>query len=329
MHAADANSNEISASIFLLAYKMEKTIIQALQSALAQTVPCEIIVSDDASNDNSYDLAKEYIRGYQGPHKIIVRRNEKNQGLCQHINTLAKIADGDVFVFMAADDISHPFRVESLLLEMQRNPLVHAVGSTVDEIDEEGNVMRRDVWGTPSPLMQKELLNCGKFMTLLGASMAIRRNILTDLPPLVGKVEDTMLTLRASLFGPVVCIKKPLLLYRRHQQNLGSWVYAREGNRHGHRRIRYERTIKIYREIADDHERCLETVKNISKVVRSLGERMVAMYRLEADSREALLYKSKLQWIPYISAGLMISGLRRKSLERLMKFLIPRRLTGL
>ena len=329
MQADAVDSLVPKVSIFLLAYKMEKTIIEALVGALSQTVPCEIIVSDDASNDRSYELASEYIQGYEGPHKVIVRRNEQNQGLCQHINTLARLASGDIFVFMAADDVSHPFRVGSLLEELRLNPNAHAVGSSVDEIDEQGNVIRRDVWGIPSPFAQKKFLNYGRFVTLLGASMAIRRNVLTELPPLVGTVEDTMLTLRASLFGPVVCINKPLLLYRRHQQNLGSWVYARVGNRHGHRRIRYERTIKIYREIAQDHENCLQVMRGMQESVRCVGEKIVSMYRLEADAREALISKSKLEWIPYIMAGLRFSGLRRKSIERILKIIIPRSLSGL
>ena len=39
-----------TATILVIAYRMQATIADALRSALAQTVPCEIIVSDDCAS---------------------------------------------------------------------------------------------------------------------------------------------------------------------------------------------------------------------------------------------------------------------------------------
>ena len=324
-----AGTQTPSVSIFLLAYRMEKTILDTLESALAQTVPCEIIVSDDASDDRGYELALTRVSQYTGPHRVIVRRNETNQGLCQHLNTLAAIATGDVFVFMAGDDVSYPDRVFKLVSAMQAHPETYAVGSTVDEVDGDGRFLRREVWGLKSPMDQYWFLHCGKFVTLLGASMAIRRELLMDLPPLKGMVEDNMLSLRASLFGPVYCLQESLLMYRRHDNNLGSWVYSREGDKRDARRRRYERTIRMYREIADDHERCLDSLPLLAAAKQATGRKIVSMYRIEADAREAVLNKPKLAWLPHIYRGLLHPGLRRKSFERAFKLILPRRAMGL
>ena len=159
--------------------------------------------------------------------------------------------------------------------------------------------------------------------------MAIRRELLQGLPALQGMVEDTMLTLRASLFGRVYCVPEPLLHYRRHEGNLGSWVYARKGAGRDARRQRYERTIRLYREIADDHARCLEALPQLSVDRRDLGDRIVAMYRIEAEGREALLTRPKTEWIEPIVRGLRHPGLRRRSLERALKLFLPRRWMGL
>jgi glycosyltransferase involved in cell wall biosynthesis len=316
-------------SIFLMAYRMQDKILEALDGALAQTVPCEIIVSDDASEDLGYELAVARVAQYKGPHRVIVRRNEFNQGLCHHINTLASIATGDVFVFMSGDDVSYPDRVQKLLSAMQEHPEAYAFGSTVDEIDSEGTPLRRMVWGLKSPMSQSRFLYCGKFLTLLGASMAVRRELLIGLPPLQGMVEDNMLTLRASLFAPVYCVANPLLMYRRHDNNLGNWVSAREGDKRTARRRRYERTIRMYREIANDHERCVDSLPQLTKEKREIARKIISMYRLEADAREALLIKSRLEWLPFIYRGLVHAGLRRKSFERLIKTLLPRDFMGL
>ncbi len=324
-----AGTQTPSVSIFLLAYRMEKTILDTLESALAQTVPCEIIVSDDASDDRGYELALTRVSQYTGPHRVIVRRNESNQGLCQHLNTLAAIASGDVFVFMAGDDVSYPDRVYKLVSAMQVHPETYAVGSTVDEIDSDGRYLRRGIWGLKSPMDQYRFLHCGKFVTLLGASMAIRRELLIGLPPLRGMVEDNMLSLRASLFGPVYCLHEALLMYRRHADNLGSWVYSREGDRRDARRRRYERTIRMYREIADDHERCLDSLPQLGDAKQKMGRKIVSMYRIEADARESLLGQPRRAWLLHILRGLMHPGLRRKSFERAIKLFLPRRWMGL
>lgn len=329
MNDMSATSPELSASIFVVAYRMEKTILETLEGALAQTVPCEIIVSDDASGDRGYEIAAARVAQYTGPHRVIVRRNESNQGLCEHLNTLAAMASGDVFVFMAGDDVSYPHRVRELLAALQAHPDACAVGSTVDEIDNEGRFLRRGVWGLESPMDQYRFLHCGKFVTLLGASMAIRRKLMVGMPPLNGMVEDNMLSLRASLFGPVYCLPESLLMYRRHEGNLGSWVYSREGNKRDARRRRYERTIRMYREIADDHERCLQALPQLAPATQAMGRQIVAMYRIEADAREAVLNLPKRAWLPHIYRGLAHPGLRRKAFERAFKLFVPRRWMGL
>ena len=65
-----------TATILVIAYDMQAMIGEAVRSALAQTVPCEIIVSDDCSPDGGATLAaaREAIAGDAGPHRVTVRR---------------------------------------------------------------------------------------------------------------------------------------------------------------------------------------------------------------------------------------------------------------
>ena len=59
-------------SICLFAYNQEKYIRAAVESCLSQTYSsCEIILSDDASTDKTFELMQECVREYNGPHKII------------------------------------------------------------------------------------------------------------------------------------------------------------------------------------------------------------------------------------------------------------------
>lgn len=318
-------TENLTVSILLMAYRMERTIVEALQTALAQSVPCEIIVSDDASGDRGFELASAMAAAYSGKHQLVVRQNERNLGLCGHIDLLSRIATGEILVFMSADDVSYPDRVHKLLQIFAARPDAYAVGSAVDEIDDEGKITRRGAWFVASPLDQRKFLRAGRLAALLGASLALRREVLSTLPPLRGMVEDHMLTLRAILLGRAYCTRESLLGYRRHAANLGKWVYMREGPRKVARRQRYERTIQMYREIADDHARCLVALDNLSPDRRRLGEQIVSMYRIEAEGREAVLTLPKRKWLSPIAKGLLHPGLRRKAFERALKLVIPRR----
>lgn len=317
-----------SATILVIAYRMRATIADAIASALAQTVPCEIIVSDDSSGDGTFEAAQAAVAGYAGPHRVTVRSTPRNLGLCPHLTELAALATGDVLVCLSGDDLSYPQRTRRLLEAFAAHPQAQIVGSRVDDIDAHGNVLARGVRGVPERIDQRWLLRRGKLAAVLGASMAIRRSLLTDFPPLQGKVEDNMLTLRAVLAGDCLCLPEALIGYRRHDSNLGDWVFDRSGRDYAGYERRNRRVLAMYREIADDQARCVEARPDLPEERRALGRELAAMYALEAEMREAVLDKPRAQWLSPLWRGIRHPGLRRKSLERAFKLLLPRRWFG-
>ena len=63
-------------SYCLITYNQEKYIKEAVLSALSQTYhPLEIIISDDCSTDNTFDIVRETINNYLGGHNIILNLN--------------------------------------------------------------------------------------------------------------------------------------------------------------------------------------------------------------------------------------------------------------
>lgn len=313
-----------SATIVMCAYRMEATIADALRSALAQTVPCEIIVSDDSSGDDTLAAARAVVHGYSGPHRVTLRSTARNLGLCAHLTELAAIATGDVLVFLAGDDVAYPHRVQRLLEAFVAHPQAQIVGSLVDDIDAGGKLLAAGVRGVPAQINQRWLLRRGKLAAVLGASMAVRRTLLTDFPPLQGKVEDNMLTLRAVLAGECHCLQEALLGYRRHDSNLGDWVFDRNGDDYAAYERRNRRVLAMYREIADDQARCVDARPDLPEERRRLGRELAAMYALEAEMREAVLDKPRRQWLGSLWRGIRHPGLRRKSIERAFKLLLPR-----
>lgn len=313
-------------TVLVIAYRMRDTIAEAIASIVSQPHPCDVIVSDDSSGDGTLEAAQAAVEALPADtrRRVQVRSTGSNVGLCAHINQLAALATGDILVFQAGDDVAYPQRVSLLVREFEAHPTAMVVGSRVDDIDPTGRILERGVRGLPASVDQRWFLRRGKLQTILGASMAFRREVLTSLPPLRGLVEDNMLSLRGALLGECRCIQQPLLGYRRHDRNLNDWMFDRSSRSYEVYERRNRRVLAMYRDIADDQERCVEASGDLAPERKRLALELARMYRLEADMREALLDRPRREWLGPLARGLRHPGLRRKSAERALKLLLPR-----
>lgn len=99
-------------SIVLIAYNQERFIRAAIESVLNQTYsPLEIILSDDASPDKTFEIIQEIATSYRGPHKIVLNRNERNLGITMHFNRVMELVSGEIVALAAGDDISLKDRI--------------------------------------------------------------------------------------------------------------------------------------------------------------------------------------------------------------------------
>jgi len=324
-----STSPDFAVSVLLIAYRASDTIVAAIDAALAQTVPCEIIVSDDCSPDDTFAVAQRHLAGYAGPHRVSVRQCARNCGVSAHLSELFALAQGRIFVIMAGDDLARPQRVAATLAAFDANPDVYALGSVVDEIDLQGRPLRQGVRHMPAQFGLDYFVRAGKLVTLLGASLALRREVFERFGPLRGSAEDNILTVRAALLGRGLCLDQALIDYRQNPEGLGSWLFARHDETPQRFRRRYERTVRMYRDVADDIEAAITHLPELSPPRRVLAQRVVRLYRIEADARSAILDRPRREWLGPIWRGLREPGLRRKSAERALKLLLPRRWFGL
>src|SRR4051812_37908507 len=96
-------------SYIVVSFNQERFIREGVESALAQTYsPLQIIISDDASTDNTYAIIQSIHNSYSGRHQVSIRRNPANLGIGPHINELVKLCKGSLVVISAGDDISLP-----------------------------------------------------------------------------------------------------------------------------------------------------------------------------------------------------------------------------
>ena len=98
-------------SILLIAFNQEAVIADAVRGVLAQTYePLEILISDDASHDKTFEIIEATVRDYTGPHSVSINRNAQNAGISGHLSALATRAKGELLFVAAGDDVSAPER---------------------------------------------------------------------------------------------------------------------------------------------------------------------------------------------------------------------------
>ncbi|MGQ9854903.1 MAG: glycosyltransferase family 2 protein [Candidatus Oleimicrobiaceae bacterium] len=125
-------------SIILPTYNGEKYIREAIASCLSQTYDkLELIAVDDGSTDSTPDI----LASYHEPRMRIVH-HEVNRRLPAALNTGFAHAQGELFMWMADDDLLAPDAIEQLAGFLQRNPQVDAVYADYGCIDAGGNLTR-------------------------------------------------------------------------------------------------------------------------------------------------------------------------------------------
>ena len=111
---------EVLVSVIIPVYNGARYIRQALDSALAQDVPAEILVIDDGSKDN----LDEVMREYQEYPQIRYMKNEQNLGVAETRNRGVSMAAGEYVAFLDADDVWEEEKLKKQLALIRKNGTV-------------------------------------------------------------------------------------------------------------------------------------------------------------------------------------------------------------
>lgn len=203
-------------SYLMITYNQEKYIREAVESALDQTYsPLEIIISDDCSSDRTFEIIKETVSKYKGPHKLILNRNSHNIGLAPHINLIVSMAHGEFYVLGAGDDIAFPKKTQSFVDIWINNNNITALSSGYTIIDGEGNKLNTR-YLTPEGLSSYDTYSEIKNSLWAGCSVAFPARLFKFFGKIKYKdsTDDRVLFRRAILLGQIYRIKEPLIYYR-------------------------------------------------------------------------------------------------------------------
>lgn len=117
-------------SIIIVTWNSGNEIIACLDSIYAQNhVPCEVIVIDNASEDNTVELLKNH-RG-----KIALIYNSTNLGFAEAVNQGLKKAIGDYILLLNPDTVLQPGALKIMFDFMVSHPEAGAVGPQLLNVD--------------------------------------------------------------------------------------------------------------------------------------------------------------------------------------------------
>lgn len=144
-------------SVLIGVYNGAPYLGAALDSVFAQTYrPLEVIVVDDGSDDGSAEVARSY-------GDRLVYAYQPNAGNGSARNHATRLASGELFAFMDADDLSAPDRVELQWRALAADPAADVVYGHVHEfvspeLTDEQKATVRPAAPAPAPWMSVNLM---------------------------------------------------------------------------------------------------------------------------------------------------------------------------
>lgn len=213
-------------SILVHNFNYGQYLEECLASVIAQTYEnIEIVFSDNASTDNSWEIAETFAKKYEG--KVTVIRNRYNVGPDDNLRNCYMVMRGRYCITLCSDDVLLPNYVEKCLGVFNRNPHLGFVMVHYTEIDGAGKkrvippfynqscVIDGEeqaavyMMAAVNPSISQVMYDWAKFKTVSEQTGALASRWYR------ARIQDFNMCLKY----PVAYINEPLLLYRLHGEN--------------------------------------------------------------------------------------------------------------
>jgi hypothetical protein len=213
---------DLAVDIVIDNYNYARYLPAAIESALAQThEKVTVTVVDDGSSDGSQRVLEKY----EGRVKVVLK---ENGGQASALNAGARLCEGDVVVFLDADDTLYPEAVAEVAAAFAADPEVVKVQFRTAVIDAEGSATGtiKPAPHLPMPsgdLRRAELASPYDLVWMATSANAFRADALRRVLPIpedrFRTCADWYLVHLTALIGPVVSLDSVAGSYRVHGAN--------------------------------------------------------------------------------------------------------------
>ena len=216
-----------SVAVALCTFNGERYVADQLRSLARQTrLPDMVAVVDDASNDGTLEIVRDFAR--HAAFRITVEVNPVRLGATASFGKAIGLCEGDVIFLCDQDDVWYESKIERLAACVGEDRLLAFCDA--DLVNEDLSKRGHTLWDSIG-LSSRERLSLSRtgqafdlFMKrnlAWGATMAFRaasRKQLLPLPPELG--HDTWIFLVLSSLGNVHAVNEPLFMYRQHSRQM-------------------------------------------------------------------------------------------------------------
>jgi hypothetical protein len=218
-----------SAEVLFMLFRAVKSSVSRIALRCSSALHCSL-VCDRPRPCYRRAVMRDAAANYGGPHKVVLNCNPKKVGLAEHVNRVAGLANGDLVVTAAGDDISLPERpalsAESWELSGRQTTSIHGRFVVIDEAGRLTGEESRVTWPATKAVHLRQTVKPVDFVRTLrpsvyGSCHAFARRLFTDFGPLPAylEYEDLGLAFRSALLGEITYVDRVFVKYRRHSRN--------------------------------------------------------------------------------------------------------------
>jgi glycosyltransferase involved in cell wall biosynthesis len=202
----------VTISVCLATYNGQRYLDEQLRSILDQLGPDdEVIISDDASTDDTLSVARA-----ARDRRVRILDHTDRVGYSKNFERAVSAATGEIIFLSDQDDVWLPGKVERMVAELDQHDLVVSDVSVVD-----GDLRVLDPSHFAKHRVRRGFVRNLAATRYIGAAMAMRRELVQLALPFPDRVRwcahDYWLTLVGEAYGRVALVDDPLMLYRRHE----------------------------------------------------------------------------------------------------------------
>lgn len=249
-------------------YNGEKYVREQLESIWSQSVkPDEIVISDDASSDNTIAIIKAFQKRTGAPVTLIA--NRENRGFIRNFHTALSNSNGDIVFLSDQDDIWLPDRIAACIRVYSEHPEVLSLSC--------GLIISESTGKTPDrkkrAVLKKVKLSCFlRHPHYPGMAMAVRKELVKEMLASgnVDAVHDWLLNYLAAKKGRMYYLNTPLVIYRQHASNTIGSIWA--GNMKNAAKKRAEMLLGINKSLTStkDDSMHVKKILNSNRIRASL-----------------------------------------------------------
>ena len=222
-------NSDIIVSVLCIAYNHKPYIEQTLKSILEQktTFNYELIVHDDASNDGTTDIIKQYQKQYPAIVKPILQtENQYSKGVCIIRDIMLPQSKGKYIAFCEGDDYwSDPEKLQKQVDYLQQHEDYSAVVHNTERYEQTtGKRYSMYHFGENRTLFFKDVV-CEGGQSFHFSSVLTRKAVLEDRRPYIDcadKYRDYPFAILYALSGKIHYMDKIMSVYRVVDKN-SSW----------------------------------------------------------------------------------------------------------